>query len=134
MGPEAKGQFDQLPIEIKEKLLILARKLPEAARSQFVRQTARRISEVAAEHPRTFLYGGAGWILGEVIDNILTIEMPFSDVVVCLTGDKASDLGGVAGTVYGFFEDKQSKAQRREIAKIVGEELRAAHLSTDPAA
>lgn len=119
-------ETDQIPLDIKAKLLILAKKLPEAARSQFVKRTAIRISEVAAEHPRTITYTVAGWVLGQLIDNILTIDMPFSDLVVCLTADKASDLGGVAGALYGFFEDKQAQSQRRQIARIIGEELRAA--------
>ena len=119
-------ETDQIPLDIKAKLLILAKKLPEDARSQFVKRTAIRISEVAAEHPRTITYTVAGWVLGQLIDNILTIDMPFSDLVVCLTADKASDLGGVAGALYGFFEDKQAQSQRRQIARIIGEELRAA--------
>ncbi len=119
-------EADRIPLDIKEKLLILSKKLPEAARSQFVKRTAVRISEVAAAHPRTITYTVAGWVLGQLIDNILTIDMPFSDLVVCLTADKASDLGGVAGAIYGFFEDKQAQSQRREIARIIGEELRAA--------
>ena len=132
MTNQAPYPQSDLPLEIKEKLLILARKLPEASRSKFVRQTSARISEIAVEHQRTIIYSGAGWVLGELIDNILTIEMPFSDVVVCLTADKASDLGGVAGALYGFFEDKQMQNQRRQIAKIVGEEIRAATAESKP--
>ena len=126
MKSQNQLETDKIPLDIKAKLLILAKKLPEAARSQFVKRTARRISEVAAEHPRTITYTVAGWVLGQLIDNILTVDMLFSDLVVCLTADKASDLGGVAGALYGFFEDKQAQSQRREIARIIGEELRAA--------
>jgi len=129
MKTQTQSAAIDLPLEIKERLVLLAKKLPEAAQSEFVRQATKRLSEIAADHPRTIVFTAAGWVLGELIDNILTIDLPFSDVVVCLTADKAGDIGGVAGALYGFFEDKQRQSERRQIAKIIGEELRSANAS-----
>lgn len=117
----------EIPFEIKEKLVLLARKLPEAARSEFVRGASRKIHDVASDHPRTFIYAAAGWMLGELIDHVLSIHIPLSDVVICLTADKASEVGVVAGALFGFYEDTQRQAERRQVAKIIGEELRAAN-------
>ena len=43
---------DNIPFEIKEKILDLAQKLPEVLRSQFVKNTTIRIKDLAQEHPK----------------------------------------------------------------------------------
>jgi membrane associated rhomboid family serine protease len=115
-----------IPIRVAEQLLEIARRLPEATRSEFARNTTRRLSELALEHPRTIVFGAAGWIFGQIIDNVFTTQIPFTDIVIALTADKASDLGATGGALYGFFLDREKAAERTRVAKIVGEELRKA--------
>lgn len=116
-----------IPIHIKENILVLARRLPQAARSQFVRGCVNGIGDMATDYSRTLIFGAAGYILGEVIDTMLTFNIPLSEATVCLTTDRASGIGGVAGVLYGFFEDRQRLEERRRVVKIIAEELRKAH-------
>lgn len=118
-------QNSGLPLALKEKLLTLAKRLPEAARSDFVRNAARRLSDVAVEHPNTIVFGIAGLVLGEMMDNLLSIPLPFTDDIISLTGDHADKLFGVIGGLYGFSRDK-ARQQVHETMRIIGEELRSA--------
>lgn len=112
-----------IPLAMKKKLLEIAGYLPAAARSQFVRNTTQRIGDLATEHPRTILYGVGGWLLGEALDNLVTFNLPLSGPTISLTGDMASDVGGIAGTLYGFCVDRGKAGDSNRIAKIVREEF-----------
>ncbi len=115
-----------LPLKVKEHLLYLAAKLPVAARSQFIKNTTERLKELALQHPNTLVYAAAGWLLGELLDNIFTINVPFSDAILALTADKASDVGLLSGALFGLYTDVHKQNERQKVARIVGEELRRA--------
>jgi hypothetical protein len=55
MTNQTPYQQSDIPLEIKEKLLILAKKLPEAARSQFVRQTSAIKQHLFCKSPYPFI-------------------------------------------------------------------------------
>ena len=61
-----------------------------------------------------------------MINNILIVDLPFSDVVLSLTADKADDIGLVAGALFGFYTDTRKNWERERVANIIGEELRKA--------
>lgn len=123
MKQKTRENSQSIPLAMKKKLLEIAGYLPAAARSQFVRNTSQRIGGLVAEHPRTILYGAGGWLLGEALDNLLTFNLPLSGPTISLTGDVASGLGGVAGTLYGFCVDRGKAGDSNRIAKIVREEF-----------
>lgn len=93
-----------LPTSVKEKLLMIAKKLPEAKRTQFIVNTSRDIASFAGEfakaHKYTLIYGGIGFLLGNVLDQLLTIP-----IVGPITFDLAGPLLGLAGAGYGFLKD-----------------------------
>ena len=64
-----------------------------------------------------------GWVVGEIIDNVLTI--PFTEW--SLTGDRSSDLGAMIGGLAGFFSDqkraKKLAEEQKRVAKIISDEL-----------
>jgi hypothetical protein len=118
--------MQELPITIKRKILELAKRVPAAAQSDFVRRSADKIGDVALEYPNTIVFSVLGLLVGEIVDNLLTIDSPFGDTVAELTGDHASTILGIAGGAFGLTQDVQSNAIRRKIASILGDELRRA--------
>jgi hypothetical protein len=115
-----------LPLDAQERLLDFAEQLPESKRAQFVKNVAHRVGDLAKDHPRTIIFAALGWVLGEIIDNLLTIKIPFSEIVVCLTADRASEIMGAGAGIAGFIRDRKAKAEREAVARVVGEELRQA--------
>lgn len=115
-----------IPIQLKAKLLELSKQLPKAARSEFLRSASARLSELALNHTNTIAFAIAGWAVGEILDNLLCIPVPWSDQVIELTADHASDWFGLVGGFYGLFQDQQNKALRVQINSILKEELRRA--------
>ena len=114
---------DNIPFEIKEKILDLAQKLPEVLRSQFVKNTTIRIKDLAQEHPNTAIYGTAGFVIGTVIDNILTFDIPLTEQTISLTGNLGSEIGLFFGVFKGVKKDMKQKNERQSITKIIAEEL-----------
>lgn len=117
-----------LPLEIKTRLLGIARRLPESSRGEFLRNASRRIAELAMEHPRTIFFAFAGCVLGHVLDNLLTFGVPMTETVVSLTADSASEVGGIAGALYGFVQDKKQPDSVQRMVWIIQEELQTAAL------
>lgn len=112
----------ELPISVKEQLLELSKRLPEAARSPFIQNTSRRIKELACEYENTLIYAAVGWVVGEIIDTVLTV--PF---LGSLTGDNASQIGMMVSGLLGFAKDrkkvKQLKEEQERVLTIIREEL-----------
>jgi len=115
-----------LPIEVKSRLLDLARRLPDAARSDFVRNSASQLKNLALSHENTLVYGAVGFIVGELIDNFVTIPIPLTEAVACLTGDYASHALGAYGAVIGLQQDLQRNDLRKQVAEIIGSQMRIA--------
>jgi hypothetical protein len=115
-----------LPNGVKAKLLELAQKLPESARKGFLVKAATRLGDLALDHPNTIVFAAAGWVLGEMVDNLLSIPVPFTELVVELTADHASELGLLGGSLYGFVRDRKKDALRSEVTEIIAQELRRA--------
>jgi hypothetical protein len=115
-----------LPLQSKQTLVRLAARLPPAARSKFLRNTLQRLEQLAVAHPKTLTYAALGWVLGEVIDHILTIHIPFTEGLRCLTGDQASQVGLVIGALNGFLEDRATNQQHAVLTRIVAEEVQSA--------
>jgi hypothetical protein len=113
-----------LPVSVKERLLELAKQLPDTMRGSFLSRTADRLADLAAHHSNAIVFAAVGWLLGEIIDHVLTVHVPFSDLALCLTGGKISGIGLVAGALYGLSRDIQEQNIRAEVALIIGEELR----------
>lgn len=115
-----------LPLAAKEKLLRLARRLPENSQSEFLSRLGNRIAELAYEYPNTLVFASLGWLLGEIIDQLLTISIPYSELTLCLTGGRVGLAGFVGGVIYGLFRDHEERRLRQRVQHIVVEELRRA--------
>ena len=112
-----------IPTDVKENLLELADRLPSAAQSQFLRNTTEKLRDLSLQYQNTLVYTAVGWVVGEIIDNVLTI--PFT--VWSPTGDRSSDLGAMIGGLSGFFSDqkraKKLAEEQKRVAKIISDEL-----------
>jgi hypothetical protein len=112
----------ELPISVKEQLLELSKRLPEAARSPFIQNTSRRIKTLASEYENTLVYAAVGWVIGEIMDTVLTV--PF---IGSLTGDNASQIGMMISGLLGFAKDrkeaKRLKEEQERVLTIIREEL-----------
>jgi hypothetical protein len=113
-----------IPTDVKENLLELADRLPSAAQSQFIRNTTEKLRDLSLQYQNTLVYTAVGWVVGEIIDNVLTI--PFTEW--SLTGDRSSDLGALIGGLAGFFSDqkraKKLAEEQKRVAKIISDELK----------
>ena len=119
-----------IPMDVKEKLLELASRLPSHAQSPFIRNTTEKLRDLSLQYQNTLVYTAVGWVVGEIIDNVLTI--PFTEW--SLTGDRSSDLGALIGGLAGFFSDqkraKKLAEEQKRVAKIISDELKNAISST----
>lgn len=113
-----------IPVAVKEDLLELANRLPESVQSQFIRNASEKLRQLAVQYQNTLVYTAVGWVVGEIIDNVLTI--PFTEW--SLTGDRTSDLGMLIGGLAGFFSDqkraRKMQAEQKRVAEIISEELK----------
>lgn len=113
-----------IPLEVKENLKELASRLPLSAQSQFIRNTTEKLRDLSLQYQNTLVYTAVGWVVGEIIDNILTI--PFTKLSP--TGDGASDLGALIGGLAGFFSDqkraRKMQEEQKRVAEIISEEFR----------
>ena len=114
---------NDLPITLKERLLALASHLPQNSRKPFLKSVSARLQKLSLDYENTLFWGVAGWLIGEVIDQCLTIGTPFSDATWCLTGDHGSLLGGIAGATFGFLQDKKKAAAAKAVSEVIREEL-----------
>lgn len=119
-----KPSKHDLPVSVKERLLEFSRQLPDTTRGSFLSRTADRLAELAEHHSNALVFAAVGWLLGEILDHVLTVHVPFSELAICLTGGKISGIGLVAGALYGLSRDIQEQSTRAEVARVVGEELR----------
>jgi hypothetical protein len=124
-------QTQDIPTDVKENLLELASRLPSAAQSQFIRNTTEKLRDLSLQYQNTLVYTAVGWVVGEIIDNVLTI--PFTEW--SLTGDRSSDLGALIGGLAGFFSDqkraKKLAEEQKRVAKIISDELKNAISSVE---
>ena len=118
--------MNDMPVETKAKLLELAKRLPDHARSPFVKNSASRLQALAIQYPNTLVYTAVGFVAGEVLDNLLTVNLPLTEIGGCLIGDYGSHLGAVLGTVLGFQKDLERDDMNKRVSAILGEELRSA--------
>ncbi len=100
----------ELPLSVKERLLEFSDQLPEAARSAFVRNAARRIQGLADRYENTLVYAAVGWVVGEIMDQVLTI--PFTEA--SLTADNASQVGMMVAGLLGFGKDRKRAGRLKE--------------------
>jgi hypothetical protein len=115
-----------IPLDAQESILELADYLPASVRGSFVRNTVHRIEELAITYNNTLIYGAIGWVVGHVIDNFLSVHIPFTDGLTCLTGGKAGEAGLLAGVFKGFVEDRANARQTELVSRVVREEVRRA--------
>jgi len=115
-----------IPTDVKENLLELASRLPSAAQSQFIRNTTEKLRDLSLQYQNTLVYTAVGWVVGEIIDNVLTIPIPGTGGWP-ITGDRSSDLGAMIGGLSGFFSDqkraKKLAEEQKRVAKIISDEL-----------
>ena len=115
-----------IPTDVKENLLELADRLPSAAQSQFLRNTTEKLRDLSLQYQNTLVYTAVGWVVGEIIDNVLTNPIPGTDDW-SITGDRSSDLGAMIGGLSGFFSDqkraKKLAEEQKRVAKIISDEL-----------
>lgn len=116
---------DDFPDDLKRKLLDLAERLPQSERSGFITRVSHEILDLAHSYRDTILLAATGWVLGELLDNILVINIPFSEIVIELTGDHASEIGGMIGTIGGFWSDCKRVKAREDVANVIARQLRA---------
>ena len=123
-----------IPTDVKENLLELADRLPSAARPQFIRNTNEKLRDLSLQYQNTLVYTAVGWVVGEIIDNVLTIPIPGTGGW-SPTGDRSSDLGAMIGGLAGFFSDqkraKKLAEEQKRVAKIISDELKNAISSVE---
>ena len=116
-----------LPLSVKERLLELASKLPEEKRKQFITSTSSRMKELSLDYQNTLIYAAVGWVIGEIIEQVLTIPsaIPLAGGHELLDG--ASETSGLIGGLLGFLKDRKANAKEQEdarrITRIIQEEL-----------
>jgi hypothetical protein len=117
-----------LPNDVKAKLLELAKRVPEASRGDFLSSVRGRLADVALDHTHTVVYAVAGFVIGAILDHVLTMHVPFSDVILDITGGKLAWLFAALGGLFGGIKDSEERRRQEQVAKIVatvvGEELR----------
>ena len=104
----------------------LARRLPEAARQPFVVNSAKRLANLPLDYQETIILGTVGYLIGHLLDQLLTVHLPFSDGLTYLTGEMAGEAFGLIGAFIGVRKDFERHSLEQRIAKVVAEELRKA--------
>ena len=115
-----------LPFSVQQKLVELAHRLPKAARQPFVVNTAKRLSHLPLDCQETLILGTVGYLIGHLLDQLLTVHLPFSNGLTHLSGGMAGNAGGLIGAFMGARKDMQRHSLEQRIAKVVAEELRKA--------
>ena len=112
-----------LPLEVQARLLDFSEYLPESKQADFARRVSDRVGHLIKDHPRTLIFSALGGVLGEVLDNLLTFSLPFSEAVVCLTADRASEMIGAGAGISGFIRDRKAVGHRELLRRFVREEV-----------
>ncbi len=120
----------RIPLDAQDQILELADHLPAASRRSFVRNTCTRLEELAITYNNTLIYGVIGLVVGHIIDDLLTIHLPFAGSATHLTGGKMGELGLLAGLFKGFVEDRANARQIDIVSRVVREEVRRALAET----
>ncbi|HMO50084.1 MAG TPA: hypothetical protein PKE26_05125 [Kiritimatiellia bacterium] len=115
-----------IPLYMKEVICQEALRLPVNKRRRFVTRAITKAARIAKDHPQTIAYTVIGLIIGEILDNVLTIPLPFTDRVLELTGDAADKALGAAGAIWGFgkdrkrlFKNRQQVSERKEFERMI---------------
>ena len=108
--------FTELPFNVKENLFLLAKKLPESKRSEFLSGVNQDLTEFAKEFLKdnkwTLVYGAIGFALGVALDQILEINIPFYKTI-SITFGWAKWIGLCGGAIHGFKKDRETERVRR---------------------
>lgn len=116
----------EMPIDVKKKLMDLAEQLPRDRRAVFLKNVTNSIADLAADHPTPIVYAAVGWIIGQLLESILTFHIPLSDIVVQLASDRLSEWLAALGFGAGAIQEVRNSPERTAIAKIVQKEIRRA--------
>jgi|GEM_PF-2000915 len=119
-----------IPLPARESILELADHLPASTRKRFVRNTLERLEELAITYNNTLIYGAVGLVVGHILDDLLTVHIPFMREATCLTGGKMAEVGLLAGLFKGFFEDRANARQMKLVNSVIREEVRRALLES----
>lgn len=99
----------EIPFVVKERLLEIAKKLPQSSRSRFLINTSKEFASFAAtfakDHKYSLIYGAIGYLLGHLVDELFVITIP------CVgqwrpTQNLAGLILGMTGLGYGFMKDQ----------------------------
>jgi hypothetical protein len=116
----------ELPIDVMERLLEFAKRLPEESRSSFLQRVLLGLEALGTKYENTVVYAALGWLAGELVDHIFSVHIPLVNIPVYLTLNHASEAGALTGILAGFYQDCKKGKEREEVAEIVGRELRRA--------
>jgi len=120
-----KAPPKDIPLQVKDHLLELSARIPEAARSEFIQNTATRLNELTHTYENTLVYAAVGWVVGEIFDHLLVVPIAGWS----LTGDNASQIGALIAALLGFAKDrkkaKKLKEEQERVLTIIREELQA---------
>jgi len=114
-----------IPPYIKDKLLAISEQLPREKRQAFLKSAGKKIGRAVNEHPRTLVYSILGYVLGAVLDSLLTFGLP-GGKTVCLTLGKAAKLLAVSGALYGFWQDRKAMELKQRIQSEIAGSIREA--------
>ncbi len=99
------AQTVELPAEVVQLLLQLAEHLPTKARPTFLQRAADALGSIAWEYRHTMTSAAIGFLLGALLDAVLTIHVPFTTYQLVLTGSRGKLLGLAGGALFGLLRD-----------------------------
>jgi hypothetical protein len=112
-----------LPASLTARIIDLSKRIPDSKKRQdFLASATTKIAQCGAKYPNTIFYSVAGMLVGEILDNLLTVPVIDAE----LTSDLLSHVGAAIGAAKGLQADVQSRQARDEIASIIRSELSAA--------
>ena len=112
-----------LPASLTSKIVDLSKRIPDAKKRQhFLASATKQIVACGAKYPNTIFYSIAGMLIGEILDNLLTIPVIDAEI----TSDMLSHVGAAIGAAKGLQNDVQARQAREEIVSIIRSELSAA--------